>query len=236
MDGEGRLCGTLAAAVREDALLVLALHVNADRRGQGVGRALLAAARAYGEARGGRALEVLAPPDPPALSFFFRAGLSVRTLVLGMTTAASPKAPASLASVDDVGPGAPFSGWIAALDRETRGFARPRDWARWASEGRVVSLKRGGRAAALGAWSAGASGPVLGPIAARTPEAAAELLAALVAAAPGPRLSLTLPAEARVLLLAARDLGFRATSTRVLLADERRGDLRRYAGGGGLLF
>jgi hypothetical protein len=52
----------------------------------------------------------------------------------------------------------------------------------------------------------------------------------------GRRFSLALPAEARTLLLAAASLGFTAVSTRVLLADRRRGDLRRYAGGGGRFF
>lgn len=235
-DPEGRVYGSAAVAVREDALLLLALEVSAAHRGKGVGRALLAAARAYGAARGTRALEVLAPQDPSALSFFLRAGLSLRTLVLGMTAEASGVSQASLPSLHAVSPGAPLYGWIAALDRETRGFARPRDWARWAAAGRVVSQKRGGRPAAIGAWSSGPSGAALGPIAAKTPEAAAELLPFLVPLAGEKRVSLALPAEARTLLLAAASLGFAAVSTRVLLSDRRRGDLRRYAGGGGRFF
>jgi hypothetical protein len=234
-DPEGRVYGSAAVAVREDALLVLALEVSAAHRGKGVGHALLAAARAYGAARGARALEVLAPEDPSALSFFLGEGLSLRTLVLGMAGEA-PAFQASAASLHAVSPGAPLYGWIAALDRETRGFARPRDWARWAAEGHVVSQRRGGRTAAIGAWSTGPSGAALGPIAGRTPEAAAELLPLLVPLAGGRRLSLALPAEARTLLLAAASLGFRAVSTRVLLADRKRGDLRRYAGGGGRFF
>jgi hypothetical protein len=148
----------------------------------------------------------------------------------------APAFRASPASLHAVSPGAPLYGWIAALDRETRGFARPRDWARWAAAGHVVSQRRGGRPAAIGAWSTGPSGAALGPIAARTPEAAAELLPLLVPFAGGRRFSLALPAEARTLLLAAASLGFTAVSTRVLLADRRRGDLRRYAGGGGRFF
>jgi hypothetical protein len=118
-----------------------------------------------------------------------------------------------------VGPGAPLSGWIAALDRETRGFARPRDWGRCAEGGRLVSLKRGGRPVALGAWQEGASGSAtpLGPIAAKTPEAASDLFSLLAARSSGKRLSLALPEEARMLLLAA-------------------GALRRYGGGGGRFF
>ncbi|MCM3877704.1 MAG: GNAT family N-acetyltransferase [Thermoanaerobaculia bacterium] len=240
-DTEGRVLGTASAAVREDTLLLLALDVAAARRGKGVGRTLLAAARAYGAARGTRSLEVLAPDEPSALAFFLSAGLSVRTLVLGMEAGeapSDPSAPVRGAPLAPVGPGAPLTGWIAALDRETRGFARPRDWGRLAADGHVVSLKRGGRPVAIGAWQDDASGTAtaLGPIAAKTPEAAADLLPLLAARSPGKRLSLALPAEARMLFLAAGALGFRAVSTRVLLADRRRGDLRRYAGGSGRLF
>lgn len=239
-DADGRTVGTAWAAVREDTLLLLALDVDAAHRGKGVGGALLAAARAYGAARGARFLEVLAPDEPSALAFFFRAGLSVRALVLGMEAQASgdPGAPARGAPLSPVGPGAPLSGWIAALDRETRGFARPRDWGRYAEGGRLVSVKRGGRPVALGAWreEAGGTATALGPIAAKTPEAAADFLPLLAARSAGIRLSLALPEEARTLLLAAGTIGFRAVSTRALLTERRRGDLRRYAGGGGRFF
>ena len=236
VDQEGRLAGSAAVAVREDALLLLALDVNAQHRRRGIGSALVAAARAYGAARGARALEVLAPLDPAPLVFFFRAGLSLRTLVLKMTAEVPGLAPGPGTSLSAVSPGASLYGWIAALDRETRGFARPRDWARWAEEGHVVSWKRRGRPVALGAWQPGPRGTALGPIASRVPEGAAEFLPLLASRAGGDRFSLELPAEARALLAAAASFGFQPVSTRVLLGDRRRGDLRRYAGGGGPIF
>jgi GNAT superfamily N-acetyltransferase len=239
---DGRVVGTASAAVREDVLILLDLEVEATHRGRGVGRTLLAAARAYGSARGARTLDVLAPDDPSTLAFFLGAGLSLRTLVVVMERVAEgrPVTPGSREgprgpALFPVSPHAPLTGWIAALDRETRGFARPRDWGRLAAEGHVVSLKRGGRPVALGAWRERENGTALGPIAGKTPEAAAELLPLLLRSG-GRRLSLALPAEARVLLLAANGLGFRAVSTRALLSDRRRGDLRRYAGGGGRFF
>ena len=240
-DTEGRTVGTAWAAVREDTLLLLALDVDAAHRGKGAGRALLAAARAYGAARGARSLEVLAPDEPSALAFFLGAGLSIRALVLGMEAVAtgdpgSPRLRAPGGPLVPVGPGTPLSGWIAALDRETRGFARPRDWGRSAEGGRLVSLKRGGRPVALGAWNEGRHTIALGPLAAKTPEAAADFLSLLAARFEGKRLSLALPSEARLLLLAADALGFRAVSTRALLTDSGRGDFRRYAGGGGRFF
>jgi hypothetical protein len=236
VDQEGRLAGSAMAAVREDVLLLLALDVKAQHRRLGVGSALLAAARAYGAARGARALDVFAPHDPSSLAFFFRAGLSLRTLVLEMTAEVSDLAPGPGTSLHAVSPGASLYGWIATLDRETRGFARPRDWARWAQEGHVVSWKRAGRPVALGAWHPGPRGTALGPIAARAPEGAADLLPLLASRAGGKRFSLALPAEARALLDAAARFGFQPVSTRVLLGETRRGDLRRYAGGGGLIF
>ena len=237
-DAEGCVLGTAWAAVREDALLLLALDVGAPHRGKGVGRALLAAARAYGAARGARAFEALSPDEPSALAFFLGAGLSLRALVLGMEAASALESQARASPLTRVGPGTPLSGWIAALDRETRGFARPRDWGRRALEGHVVSWKRGGRPLAVGAWHEEVNGTLtaLGPIAAKTEEAAADFLPLLAARSPGKRLSLALPSEARTLLLAAGALGFRGVSTRALLSDRRRGDFRRYAGGGGRFF
>ena len=236
VDPEGRIVGSAQAAVREDVLLLLALSVTAGCRGRGIGSALLTAARAYGAARGARALEVLAPHDPSSLAFFFRAGLSLRTVVLEMEVELPGLGSGAGTALQPVSPGASLYGWIAALDRETRGFARPRDWARWAEEGRAVSHKRAGRPVALGAWHPGPQGTALGPIAARAPEGAADLLPLLASRAGGKRFTLALPAEARALLDAATGLGFRPVSTRVLLGERRRGDLRRYAGGGGLIF
>ena len=236
VDQEGRIVGSAQAAVREDALLLLALSVTAGCRGKGVGGALLAAARAYGATRGARALEVLAPHDPSSLAFFFRAGLSLRTVVLEMAAELPALASEPGTVLQAISPGPSLYGWIAALDRETRGFARPRDWARWAEEGRAVSWKRAGRPVALGAWHPGPRGTALGPIAARAPEGAADLLPLLAARAGGRRFTLALPSEARALLRTATSLGFRPVSTHVLLGERRRGDLRRYAGGGGLIF
>jgi len=236
VDQQGRIVGSAQAAVREEALLLLALDVRAGCHGKGVGSALLAAARAYGAARGARALEVVAPHDPSSLAFFFRAGLSLRTVVLDLEAELPGLGPGPGTALQAVSPGASLYGWIAALDRETRGFARPRDWARWAEEGRAVSHKRAGRPVALGAWHPGPQGTALGPIAARAPEGASDLLPLLASRAGGTRFTLALPAEARALLKTARSLGFQAVSTRLLLGERRRGDLRRYAGGGGLIF
>jgi hypothetical protein len=73
-------------------------------------------------------------------------------------------------------------------------------------------------------------------VAARVPEAAAEFLPLLASRAGGKRFSIALSGEARTLLDAAERLGFAPLSTRVLFGERRRGDLRRYAGGGGRFF
>jgi hypothetical protein len=89
---------------------------------------------------------------------------------------------------------------------------------------------------ALGAWHPGSRATALGPIAARTPERAADFLPFLASRAGGERFSLALPAEARALLVAAASFGFQPVATRVLHGERKRGDLRRYAGGGGPFF
>ena len=224
-DGGPHWSARPAAAVREDALLLLALDVDAAHRGKGVGRALLAAARAYGAARG-RALS---------------RGARARGPVLLSRSSSAPASPSARSSsrwrrrlpetvrrrsagrlaLTPSRPGASLSGWIAALDRETRGFARPRDWARWAEEGHVVSLEA--RRPARGASARGTPGPrgtALGPIAAKISGGAPRTSFLSSRRAPEESaLSLALPAEARALLVAAASLGFRAVATRVLLGE-----------------
>jgi GNAT superfamily N-acetyltransferase len=148
--GDGRILGRAAAAVREDALLLARLEVDSAHRGRGVGRALLDAVRAYGAGRHARVLEALAPSGPEGVAFLLHAGLSLRTLVLSL--AGAPPAPAAEArALEPVGLGAPLSGWVADLDRETRGFARPAEWERAVAKGEVVALRRRGRPEAVGA-------------------------------------------------------------------------------------
>jgi GNAT superfamily N-acetyltransferase len=235
---DGRVLGRAAAAVREDALLLARLEVDPLHRGTGVGRALLEAVRAYGAARRARALEALAPSGPEGVAFLLRAGLSLRTMVLSF--AGSPAARAGgTGALEPVGFGAPLSGWVADLDRETRGFARPAEWERAVARGEVLALRRRGRPEAVGALRSSGATAWIGPAAGRSPEAAAQLFLALAArasASGATRLVVLVPAEAAPLLEAARRTGLIAREAIPLLALRRRGDFRRLAGAPGPLF
>jgi len=235
---DGRVLGRAAAAVREDALLLARLEVDPAHRGAGVGSALLEAVRAYGAARRARALEALAPSGPEGVTFLLRAGLSLRTLVLSFTGAPPTRAGRTV-PLEPVGFGAPLSGWVADLDRETRGFARPAEWERAVARGEVLALKRRGRPEAVGALRFSGATAWIGPAAGRSPEAAAQLFLALAArsgVSGASRLVVRIPAEAAPILEAARRAGLTAGEAIPLLALRRRGDFRRLAGAPGPLF
>jgi GNAT superfamily N-acetyltransferase len=234
---DGRILGRALAAVREDALLLARLEVEPAQRLGGVGHALLEAVRSYGAARRARALEALATGGAEGVAFLVRAGLSVRALILRL--AGPPPRGTARADLESVSPGAPLSGWIADLDRETRGFARAADWERAIANGEVLALRRRGRPEAVGALLRAGATAWIGPVAGRSPQAAAQLFHALAAragASGASRLAVRIPAEAVALLEAARRLGFAAEESAPLLALRRRGDFRRIAGSPGLLF
>jgi hypothetical protein len=235
---DGRILGRAAAAVREDALLLARLEVDPAHRGAGVGRALLSGVLAYGASRRARALEALAPSGPDGVAFLLRAGLALRTLVLSFA-GAPPKTATGAGLLEPVGFGAPLSGWVADLDRETRGFARVPEWERAVATGEVLALRRRGRPDAVGALRRVGARAWIGPAVGRSPEAAAQLLLALAGragASGASRLFVRVPAESAALLEAARRAGLLAEDAIPFLALRRRGDFRRLAGAPGPLF
>lgn len=235
---DGRVLGRAAAAVREDALLLARLEVEPAHRRAGVGRALLGAVRAYGAARRARFLEALVSGGPEGVAFLLGAGLSLRTLVLTFR-GAPPGGAAAAGALEPVALGAPLSGWVADLDRETRGFARRSEWERAVARGEVLALRRRGRPEAVGALRRAGTTAWIGPAAGRSPEAAAQLFLALAAragASGASRLAARVPAEAAALLVAASRLGLAAEESLPLLALRTRGDFRRLAGSPGPVF
>ena len=235
-DDAGPLLGLAAGVVRGDVLVVLHLDVATRARGRGTGHALFAAVRAYGAARGAGHLEFLRPAEPETLGFLLSTGLAVRGLGLRLRAtlrgaAATPAAPPG--TLVPVAAGAPLAGWVADLDRETRGHARAADWAAWMHRGAaVLALRRKGRPEALGTLFVTGDAAALGPIEARTPAGAAEMIPLLVAAARergAASATLTLPDGARLPLAAAFRERFRLETTFPLLASRPRGDFRRYA-------
>ncbi len=232
--------GLAAGVARGETLSIIHLDVAPRARGRGVGGALFAALRSYGASRGTRAIEFAREGDAAALGFLLGAGLPVRGLALRLRarTAVAARGPAP--TLHPVPAGAPLSGWVAALDRETRGFARTPDWTCWTRRGtELFSSRRGGRPEGIGGLTFEGGRALLGPVEAATPAAAAELLLALAAEARGRQaaeLLVTLPGEARLPLQAALSAGFRLAGTFPLLGGRWRGDPRRYTASGTAFF
>lgn len=227
--------GRAVAALRGDVVQLLALEVSREARGRGLGRALYDAVRAYARGRGAKALEARAD-DASGLGFLLRRGLGLRTPLL-VLEGALPAPPSRFTlSPQRLAPGPAFTGWVADLDRETRGFARTPEWNRWAREAEVWSLRSRGRPEAVAALRLEGETALAGPIAGRRPEQAAEAIPFLVGRGTvlgARRVRLVLPAEARAPLAAAFACGLRVAGSAFLLGSRARGDFRRYAASSG---
>lgn len=224
--------GLAAGVVREDVLQVVHLEVARAARGKGAGPALWKSVRAYGASRGARSTEFARPADEATLGFLLGAGLPVRGLALRLratTLRPSGESPVPFAPLP---PGAPLSGWVADLDRETRGFSRAADWSYWIRRGTELFAARSrGRPVALGAMTLDGRRARLGPVVAGRPEFAAQLLLALSGEALGRgagEIEVVLPSEARLAVTEALGAGFRLAGSFPVLGSRVRGDLRRY--------
>lgn len=243
---EGSPRGEVACLVRDDVLVLAHLEVREDRRGAGVGTALLSAAKEFGRSRGARSLELLAPDEPEVLGFFLKRGLAMKSAVFALGAAVRDIAVEEGRGAADVSfaplaEGAGLSGWVASLDRETRGFARTSEWTWWlrTRTAEVWSLKRRGRPEGIAAMRTAGDIVLLGPVETRLPAWSALALSHLASRArtsSAARVLALVPAEARLVLAAAFSSGLRLERTHVLFGSKSRGDLRRYAGSGSLFF
>jgi GNAT superfamily N-acetyltransferase len=224
--------GLAAGAVRGDVLQVVHLEVARAARGRGVGTALWGAVRSYGASRGVRVVEFARPADEATLGFLLEAGLPVRGVAFRLRARSPRVRTTPVPPITLLPTGSALTGWVADLDRETRGFPRSVDWSHWSRHGSQLFVARlRGRPVAIGAMTATPFGAALGPVAAATPEAASGLLLALAREAlvrGTPRIEATLPAEARFPLAEALRAGFRLAGSFTLLGGRSRGDLRRY--------
>ena len=225
--------GLAAGVVRGDVLQVVHLEVARAARGKGTGPALWNAVRAYGAARGARSVEFARSADEATLGFLLGTGLPVRGLALRLRATALRPSAGSPLPLAPLPPGVPLSGWVADLDRETRGFPRGVDWSYWARRGTdLYAARRRGRPEGLGALTLAGRQALLGPVAAARPEAAAQVFLALAAEAFGrgaKEIDSVLPSEARFLVTEALRAGFRLAGSFPVLGGRLRGDLRRYA-------
>jgi GNAT superfamily N-acetyltransferase len=239
-NGEGAVLGRAAGSVRGDTLRVT-LEVEEAARERGVGSALFDAVRAHGAARGATALETEIPLDAASLAFAAKKRLPMRTLVLSLELAQAPAPPraASALRVEPFTPGAGLSGWVANLERETRGYALTPDWTLWLRrpDARAYALRRGGRPegiAAIFGEGEDAHTAHIGPLSSKTPTSASAALAplsVLARASGAKRVTVSVSADAHLLLDVALALGFRVGGARALLSTRPRGDLRRTLGG-----
>ncbi len=231
---EGPPLGRAAGVARGETLQIVHLQVEPLSRGRGIGRDLFEAVRAYGASRGAHHVEVFAPAEPSAAGFLLRRGLPVRALVTKLQTSGGGAPERVPGELQPVPLGAGLTGWVADLDRATRGFARLPEWSRWIrAKEEVLALKRRGRPEGIGALIRRQGAGLIGPVSALSPGAAADLLGLMTGRARAAKLSpiaLAVPAEARSLLLAAFSLGYRASGLFLLFGGSRSGDLRRYAG------
>jgi hypothetical protein len=246
-DAAGALLGRGAAVVRGETLLLLDLDVAPEARGRGLGAALFSGLRQYGRNRGARGLECASARMNAALAFLLRQGIPARTSIARLEANMRPPLPAeaplragawSLSPIA-IGPG--LSGWVADLDRETRGFSRAQEWTHWlrTGAGEAWALKRRGRPEGIAALIRSGAEVALGPIEARDSAGVAAVLPFLLARAGrlgASRVSLTLPLEARGALDAAFASGFRLVSTNPFFAMRPRVDPKRYAGSGGIFY
>ena len=224
--------GLAAGVVRGDALQVVHLEVVRAARGKGAGPALWKSVRAYGAARGVRSAEFARPADEATLGFLLGAGLPVRGVALRFRATSLRPSAATPVPLTPHPPGAPLSGWVADLDRETRGFPRAADWSYWTRHGtELFAARRRGRPEGLGALTLLGRRALLGPVAAVRPEAAAQIFLALAGEAlrrGAGEIEATLPSEARLLVTEALRAGLRLAGSFPVLGSRLRGDLRRY--------
>jgi len=243
---EGRPVGRAAGVVRGETLQLVRLEVDAAGRGRGAGSALLEAVKTYGRGRGARALETVSPDEATALGFLLRRGLPARALALELSARAGEVSPGPVEAragdwaLEPLGTEG-LSGWVADLDRETRGFARTPDWIEWLGREGVDgwAVKRRGRPDGVAVLSREKNAARIGPVEARLPAAVAAVIPALArraVAAGATRVSILVPAEARVVLQSALSCGFRVASSRIWLATRARGDVRRYAASGSAFY
>lgn len=192
-EADGRIVGFASAWERGGDWFLASLFVAADEQGGGLGRALLDAV--WGEALRRRTITDAIQPVSNAL--YARRGLVPLTPVLTFTGEPHATAPVEPAEED-----------VAAVDRAAYGFEREIDHAYWSGIAHRTTWP--------GAYSYVFPGGAIGPVAGRTPEAAAAALAGELARARG-AVTVRMPGSSRELVRVALEAGLRLAPTPGLL-------------------
>src|SRR5262245_16287387 len=149
---EGRIRGMVSSLVRGRVWYLSMFFVLPGDQERGLGRALLARALAYGEARGAEVRSVRSSLDPPAQARYVMAGMAPRWPIYRLDGDAA--AVARLVAKVGRGPRErelPCDPGVAEkLTAEVFGDDRADDLAHWRSDASVaVAIERGGEAAAF---------------------------------------------------------------------------------------
>ncbi len=155
-----RVVGFASATRREDVWFLSQLFVGPSDQSAGAGARLLDTLLADDAASSARVRAVIASGDPRAFGLYLSRGLLPRWQMLEMAPRADAT-PGALPepSVDQLG--AADAAGLDALDRATRGFARPADHALFTAIGRGFALRdRGGLAGYLYVRDGGRCGPI----------------------------------------------------------------------------
>jgi GNAT superfamily N-acetyltransferase len=116
-DAEGTVVGVALAGLREGLWYLAQLHLEPACQGQGIGRRLLAAAMAYGPARG---MLLHSSLDPNAMRTYQRAGFSLEPALQAKGPIRRDRIPpvtrVRVGTVEDLG-------LVAEVDRAVRGAA-----------------------------------------------------------------------------------------------------------------
>jgi len=234
---EGRIRGMVSALVRGRVWYLSMFFVLPGDQGQGLGRALLERALAYGEARGAEVRCTWATLDPRAQARYVMAGMAPRWPIYRLDGDAAAvtrlKARAGLHPRERELPCDP--GAAEKLTADVFGHGRADDLAHWRGDGgATLAIERGGEVAAF----AYRRGERIGPAAGRDETAFLQAVAAGAAAGAGDGGSVTMrvPGACASLLEALVASGFRIGDPTLFMASRPFGRPELYLPSGPILY
>ena len=234
---EGRIRGMVSALVRGRVWYLSMFFVQPGEQGQGLGRAMLERALAYGEARGAEIRCTWATLDPRAQARYVMAGMAPRWPIYRLdgdaAAVARLEARAGLDSHERERPCDP--GAAEKLTAEVFGYSRAGDLAHWRNDGgAALAIERGGELVAF----AYRRGERVGPAAGLDEAALVRAVAAAAAAASGSGGNVTarVPGACTALLEALVRSGFRLGGPTLFMASKLFGRPELYIPSGPILF
>ncbi len=234
---EGGIRGMVSALVRGRVWYLSMFFVLPGNQGQGLGRALLERALAYGEARGAEMRCTWATLDPRAQARYVMAGMAPRWPIYPLdgdaAAAARLEARVGLDRREQELPCGP--GAAEKLTAEVFGHGRADDLAHWRGDGgAAVAVERGGELAAF----AYRRGKRIGPAAGRDERALlqAVAIAAAAGAAGGGNVTMRVPGACASLLELLVSSGFRIGDPTLFMASRLFGRPELYLPSGPILY